>query len=206
MKIIAGGLIVGLMALALACGGGGEEEEAERDSEGIIVIGGEIETASLRVGDCVQDWEEDPEEALRLGMPSFRGPIFSIASVVAVPCSEPHDNEVFSVIEVPSEEEFHPPFALNRIGNVECFPSFEPYVGREVNRSPLDIFIFHPSEESWSEEDNRKIVCLLYDGQLEPLVGSMRGSGEPGQTEGPDTSEAPTHNCWKRLCPRISLN
>jgi hypothetical protein len=73
---IAGLLLVVLTLILAACGG------AARDDTGTITEGGELDVFSLSVGDCFGSTTED-----------------AVASVEAVPCSEPHESEVFALAD-----------------------------------------------------------------------------------------------------------
>jgi len=61
---------------------------ADRDSNGLIVEEGTLDAFSLRVGDCTNN-QGDADEVL---------------SVLAVPCSKPHDNEFYHSFDVSHPE------------------------------------------------------------------------------------------------------
>ena len=58
-----------------------------------------------------------------------------------------------------------------------CLPLFEAYVDRDYATSALDYAYLYPTQSSWEQADDREILCFLYDFDLDPLVGSMEGSG-----------------------------
>jgi hypothetical protein len=130
---------------------------------------GPVETISpfdLEVGDCFDDPPSVGSES----------ELTEVSEVARVQCRAPHDNEVFALVEVADADEFPGDDAVREEGNELCLPEFEAFVGRSYFSSTLDFDpYFTPTEETWAVGD-REIVCALYDGALEPLVGSMEGS------------------------------
>jgi hypothetical protein len=45
----------------------------------------------------------------------------------------------------------------------------------DYESSSLDIFPLYPSFESWKQDD-REVICAIYDMNAEKLVGSMQGA------------------------------
>jgi hypothetical protein len=138
--------------------------DADRDGSGEIVSGGQLDVMSLQVGDCFND----PEELEQV--------VFDVA---AVPCSDPHDNEVFAVAPLggafgdsyPGEE------ALDEYSYEICSGQlFDNYVGAAYADSSLEVFSFSPTEESWNDGD-REFVCSLYRIDFGRITGTARGSG-----------------------------
>ena len=71
----------------------------ERDEAGFIVGGGDLNVFSVRVGDCFGDDSAGRSE---------------ITEVEGIPCTDPHDNEVYAVFDIglvsyPGEEEMVDP-------------------------------------------------------------------------------------------------
>ena len=138
--------------------------EVDRDSNGAIVDAGNIGAFQLRDGDCFNDagYSFEAEE--------------QISSLPGVPCSEPHDNEVYAVFDVslqsyPSSEDAMFEHALD-----ECLERFSGFVGREYESSELDILTLYPTPASWRQND-REVVCAVYDMNETQLVGSAHNSG-----------------------------
>jgi hypothetical protein len=94
-----------------------------------------------------------------------------------VDCNQPHDAEVYSAMALvaPLGAPFPGEQAVTREANRWCLIEFEPYVGREYARSELRLGTMRPVTTTWSTGD-RTVVCSLYDAELRPLVGSVRGS------------------------------
>ena len=140
-------------------------DDANRNETGEIVGGGDLDVMTLRPGDCFND-PEDLEQV-----------VFDVA---AVPCSEPHDNEVYSVQALAPgvfTEEFPGEEALQRHSYDACTGSvFDDYVGTSYLDSALDVFTLTPTAESW-EQGDREFVCAVYRLDLAQITGTVRGSG-----------------------------
>lgn len=139
-------------------------DDAGRDDTGEIVTAGDLDVMDVRPGDCFDDPDTSQDEVYRLQ---------------AVPCSQPHDNEVFAVESVAGS--FGPEFpgdqALETRSYEVCGGAvFDAYVGETYLDSSLDVFTLTPTEDSWSEGD-REVVCVLYSLDLSKLTRSARNSG-----------------------------
>jgi hypothetical protein len=138
-------------------------DDADRDDGGEIVGGGDLGVMSMQIGDCF----DDPGELDDV-----------VYDVAAVPCSEPHDNEVFAVKSVGTVfgDEFPGRPAMDQYSYESCVDSFLAYVGVDYAQSSLGVFTFTPTQESWDEGD-RDFVCALYSIDFAKLSGSAAGSG-----------------------------
>jgi len=135
--------------------------QADRDSSGAIVGEGSLDAFQMRVGDCFDDGSAFAEENAEIG------------NVPGVPCSKPHDNEVYAVFDISA-----PSFPGEQIGDMAhegCLERFESFVGRDYDSSSLDIATLYPSRESWSAQNDREVVCAVYDIDLAKLTGSVKG-------------------------------
>jgi hypothetical protein len=138
----------------------GAVTNADRDDSGAIVGEGTIDAFHMRVGDCFDNSSAFDEE---------------VSDLPGVPCSEPHDYETYAVFDVsinsyPSEE------SMSELAYESCLDRFDPFVGTDYDSSILEIITLYPTDESW-QQDDREIVCALYDMHDEKLVGSTQGSG-----------------------------
>lgn len=139
-------------------------DDAGRDDSGQIVDAGDLDVMSLRVGDCFDD-PDDLEEV-----------VFDVA---AVPCSGPHDNEVFSVQPLGTAfgDSYPGDEALSDHTYEVCSGGlFDSYVGTSYVDSSLEVFTFTPTQESWDEGD-REFVCALFRLDFARLTGTARNSG-----------------------------
>jgi hypothetical protein len=138
--------------------------DADRGGSGEIVSAGQLGVMTLKPGDCFND-PEDMEQV--------------VFDVFAVPCSEPHHNEVFAVAPLGSAFDGSYPgeTALDEYSYEVCSGQlFDNYVGAAYADSSLEVFSFSPTEESWNDGD-REFVCALYRIDFAKLTGSARGSG-----------------------------
>lgn len=114
---------------------------------------------SIRVGDCLNDSSASEE----------------VTAVPLVPCSEPHDSEVFASIIMTGEN-----FPGNDVVVAEaddaCFERFEEFVGVPYLDSIYDFSYYFPTERSWAGGD-REILCVIYDPAGQKLTGSLEGIG-----------------------------
>jgi hypothetical protein len=165
---IGGGLLIRLVLVGVLLAGGaiwGFFTNADRDSEGAIVEAGTLDADDLQVGDCL-DW------------PGSGDDVELFDSVRARPCSEPHDMEVYAVLEYPSVSGTAYPGdqLLTDWGFDKCFGGFQQYIGASYQSVPdIDITIFWPSEEAW-DQDDRTVHCLMipYEDGVK-LTGSLLG-------------------------------
>lgn len=140
-----------VLTVALAAAAGACEDEGD--------------VFSLEVGTCFND----TESALAGGETS---------NVPVVECDEPHDNEVFALVELEGDE-FPGNDTVRQVGNEKCLAEFEDYVGLDYPSSRYAAGPYlTPTEESWERANDREVICALWDANLEKLEGSARGSAE----------------------------
>ena len=60
--------------------------EADRDGSGAIIDGGSVDAFTIRMGDCFDNTRSLASDEAG-----------EVSSLPGVPCSEPHDNEVYAV-------------------------------------------------------------------------------------------------------------
>lgn len=137
-------------------------DDANRGDSGEIVGGGDLDVMTMQAGDCFDDPDSDV-----------------VYDVQAIPCSQPHDNEVFALGDVTSvfPNAFPGLTALDDYAYGQCIGSaFQSYVGVEYASSALGVFTLTPTEESWSDGD-RGFICALYRLDLAKLTDTARSSG-----------------------------
>jgi hypothetical protein len=137
------------------------QDNSTRDVSGVIVAGGDVGVNALQLGDCFNDAVADE--------------VVDISVVSAVPCSEPHDNEVYYLGALP-EADYPGDDLVDELVADQCLTVFAAFTGVSYAESKLEIGYIFPSEASWGEGD-RGYVCLVYDVSLSKLEGSMRGQG-----------------------------
>ncbi len=136
--------------------------QADRDASGAIVSEGNLDAFSIRLGDCFNNTST-------LGTDESG----EVSSLPGVPCSDPHDYEVFAVFDVDLES-FPGDEAMSDTAFQGCLARFQGFVGREYEESTLDITAMYPSDQSWSIQDDREVVCAVYDMNAGKLTGSAR--------------------------------
>ncbi len=156
--------MVAAAAAAVALLSAGCAEEATRDAEGEIVEEGEMDVFSFAVGDCFSSPElgtaDEPTE---------------VGGVTAVPCSEPHQNEVYHLFDV-EDGDFPGNEPIQDEAREGCLAEFEGYVDATFEESALDIGALWPTEGTWDDGD-REVVCYVFALDGDDLEGSMEGSG-----------------------------
>lgn len=102
-----------------------------------------------------------------------------ITELPVVECSIPHSHEIFAVINYadPNGSDVYPGFdALDEFAQRRCLEAFEPYVGT----NPFDSTLFHswfvPTLDSWNDEDDDEVLCVLGAADGAPLDRSMRNA------------------------------
>lgn len=133
---------------------------ADRDDAGAIIGAGSIDAFHVRIGDCFDDTNEDDD---------------GINSLPGVPCDKPHDNETYAVFDL-SVATYPQGDGMSELAHASCLEHFESFVGRDYDSSSLDITTLYPSADSWNEDD-REVVCAVYDMELSKLEGSVKNSG-----------------------------
>ena len=143
------------LAIALAVG---FFTSARRGDDGSLASGGIVAVDELRPGDCFNSGEE-----------------MEVADVDGVPCSEPHEYEVFALATYEGNGSYPPDSALDPIFAEVCEPEFERYVGAPYATSEIYGSMISPSEESWGSGD-RSFICLLLDPDDSTLTNSLAGA------------------------------
>lgn len=111
----------------------------------LVSCGGGGNVLELAVGDCFDDPEVVDGQ---------------VRDVSIIDCDEPHDNEVFALIQLP-EGEFPGQEAVSSQADAGCTEQFASYVGADYAVSEYFASVFSPSPESW-EQGDRTIVCYLF--------------------------------------------
>jgi len=137
-------------------------DDASRDNSGEIVEAGDLDVMTIQEGDCFDD-------------PDATDVVFSLD---AIPCTQPHDNEVFAVASIVGVWDDYPgQSAVDGYAYEQCSGGlFDDFVGTAYFDSTLDVFTLTPTPESWAQGD-REIVCALYRLDFQKLTGTARNSG-----------------------------
>lgn len=150
-------------AVGLGAVGYGVMTEADRDASGIIVDSGNVDAFAMRLGDCFDN---------TISLASDEGG--EVSTLPGVPCSEPHDNEVYAIFDV-DYEAFPGDEPMAELAFNQCLAHFRAFVGLEYDSSVLDITALYPSATSWAQDD-REVICAVYDMNGAKRTGSARNA------------------------------
>ncbi len=156
--------LVILVAVGLGYGFFTSLDDANRDASGEIVSGGDLDVMTVQPGDCFNDPSDEEDVVFQLE---------------AIPCSQPHDNEVFAVESVAGlfGSDYPGRQTLEEHAYEVCSGrAFDSYVGTPYLDSSLEVFTLTPTDDSWSEGD-RDVVCVLYRLDFTKLTEPARNSG-----------------------------
>jgi len=132
--------------------------QAQRDAETQqIAEAGEQDVFSVALGDCFDD-----EQGAAGGQ---------ITDVPAVPCAEPHDNEVYFLFDLPGEEF---PVDVDQLADDGCYAQFATFVGIEYEASVLEFFPIQPTADTWIDGD-REVICSVFEPNVK-TAGSLAGA------------------------------
>lgn len=113
---------------------------------------------TLGVGDCLQS---DILEG-------------DVSDVAVVPCSDPHDAEVYALLELTGQE--YPGIdAVNAAAEDFCLSEFAEFVGIRHADSEIVVYPLLPTQDSWTEQGDRDILCIAV--APAPVEGSLKDAG-----------------------------
>jgi len=115
----------------------------------------------LEVGQCFND-PDDPNG--------------EIASVETVECTEPHHNEVYHVFDL-TNDAYPGDDKVSELAFEGCLDAFDPYIGFEYQSSEFEIFQITPTALTWTQQDDREVVCAVYDLSGQKWTGTARNVG-----------------------------
>lgn len=136
---------------------GGDTAVRDEDS-GEVTESGQADVFTLSVGDCLD--EQTGEE---------------ISDVPLVPCSEPHDMEVFGEITL-DDGDWPGVDVVGQQADEGCYAQFEAFVGLPYEESTLLFSSYMPTQQGWEEFDDRLVSCLIMD-PAGKTTGSLAGAG-----------------------------
>lgn len=138
--IVLSGVWVTILVIALAVGG---FEEADRDPSGKVTDPGSVNTTDLQVGDCTNGLKEDT----------------TVVDIPAVPCSQPHEGEVYAVVQLEGDE-FPGDDVLQERAQRRCINELRAYSPKTLKNPAYGIFWFQPTDFTWARGD-RDLACLV---------------------------------------------
>jgi hypothetical protein len=114
-----------------------------RDSAGQVTAPATTDSFSVRVGDCLDKLPTD-----------------STAKISLLPCAQPHYWEAFASPTLAGDD-FPGNSAVRDQAKSACTDAFEGFVGVAVTSSKLDLTMLTPTKETWTQADDREVVCLV---------------------------------------------
>lgn len=147
-----------LVAGALLAGCRGSDPPA-RDGSGKVTEAGDLPVNEARIGDCYDEEEEGSDRT---------------STLAAVPCGVPHDREVFHRFDLAGDR-YPGVEAVSREAAQACLDAFVGYVGVAYADSVLDAHPIVPSEETWEDDDDRTVVCVVGQ-EGGRITGSLAGA------------------------------
>jgi len=126
--------------------------------------GRDVSTLNLKVGQCIlPPTKVQPE----------------IEKVKVLLCAQPHTQEAFAVVKYTDTSkgtDYPGDKALRDFADGACLNRYQAYVGVAYSDSTLFYTYLLPSPRSWSDTDDRSVVCLVTT-TGERLKTSVKGSG-----------------------------
>ena len=116
---------------------------------------------TMEVGDCFDDTQMGVNE---------------VTEVPGLPCSAPHDNEVYALFDLPAGP-FPGDEQIDGSASLGCYERFEAAIGMSYEESIIDYIAMYPTEDSWNRINDREVVCIAFHMEYEKLTESVLGSG-----------------------------
>jgi len=114
-----------------------------------------------------------PGSCFEIAQTESSSPAYGYAWVV--PCTEPHDSEVFYNQPLP-ETTYPTDLQWGDLAAQQCDPAFKTYVGSDMNTSRLNVQYIRPTSQSW-DAGNTQLICFTVDPSGDRTT-SVAGSGE----------------------------
>lgn len=133
-------------------------EQAVRDGDtGQVTESGKADAFTIKIGDCFDDQSAE-----------------TISDVPALPCSDPHDNEVYHDLTLPAGD-FPGDDAIAQAAEKGCGDAFSTFIGIPYEQSKLEFNYLVPTKDSWQGADDRLISCVAYD-PAGKVTGTLAGA------------------------------
>lgn len=140
--------VVAVIVLAVTAG-------VQRGPGGELLAAGDVAPTSLQPGDCITDLQETT----------------NLLTVPLAPCSQPHEGEVFAVLDLP-EGPYPGVTELSSQVEVTCSDRFVEYAPTASADASITLFHIYPLEPNWQAGD-RETVCIAMTDP--PATGSLKG-------------------------------
>ncbi len=146
-------------ALMLVVAGCSSDDAKRYEATGEITEAAEADVFSIAVGDCLDMSGQSDAES-------------EIGALPTVPCSDPHDSEVyaemtFSQVDYPADE-------LTTSLDEFCYNEFSPFVGMAYEESVLLVTTLYPTPTSWDEGDRVGQCIVMHPDEL--VTSTLQGA------------------------------
>jgi hypothetical protein len=95
-----------------------------------------------------------------------------VTTAPIVPCSEPHDSEAYTSIQLPYGD-----YAVGRADDEACYDAFESFAGIAWEDSVYEYGYCIHSMDSWNNPGDREVLCTIYDVDRR-TTGSLENVGQ----------------------------
>ncbi|KQO11876.1 hypothetical protein ASF06_04460 [Agreia sp. Leaf244] len=134
------------------------KDEAVRDDEtSEVTEAGQADVFTVAVGDCFNDVSSE-----------------EISEVPVVPCDQPHDFEAYSAFDLAGDD-FPGDDAVTQQAGDGCTPAFAEFNGVGYDDSTLYLGYLLPTEDSWTEQGDREVLCYIYEENVK-TTGTLQGA------------------------------
>jgi hypothetical protein len=96
--------------------------------------------------------------------------------VLLLPCTLPHENQVFATLDYPPAPTFPGTGVLEAYAKANCVANFAAFVGKPYETSMYGLGYELPTEASWGNGVRHVLGCLLVDPNGGRLTGSAQGT------------------------------
>ncbi len=148
--------VVVLLAAMSGCGLG-DAQEPPRDESGAVTEAASAGAYAIKVGDCLNN----PRAEL-------------LTEVEFVPCEQQHELEAFAASNLP-DGGYPGDKEVAAEAEEFCVAEFKAFAGIPYDDSALELIHLNPTEESWSGEQDRELLCLA-GAKDEPTTGTLKDS------------------------------
>jgi Septum formation len=153
---VVGVIVLGLIVVGVVAG---LPDDAERDESGEITGAGDVSAFDLHEGD-------------RFDLPKPNG---EVSDVSGVPCTDPHDAEVFSAFDIEGDE-FPGQQTVIQDAERGCRARFADFIGVTYQKSVLEMQYLYPTEQSWNTADDREVICSVVEPTGKITVETLEGA------------------------------
>ncbi|WP_136518048.1 septum formation family protein [Cellulomonas telluris] len=124
---------------------------------GEVTASAEADVFTLQVGDCLNYMDQSEAD--------------QISSLPTVPCSEPHDSEIYAEMTI-TEDQLP---TVETLADAFCLEQFTTFVGMSYDESALYYSYLVPSELSFDQGDD-VVQCLVVQ-QEGGVTGTLKDAG-----------------------------